>query len=143
MTGLAWALAGSFGALALLHVHWGLGGIWPARDEASLARAVVGAPGIRKMPPAIACFTVAVLLGAAGVWPLFQAGLVSTPLPRWITTPAGMGLAFVFLARGVAGYLPAWRRMTPEQPFAALDRALYAPICLALGFGAAALLLMR
>ena len=48
---------------------------------------------------------------------------------------AGAGIATVFLARGVAGYVPAWRRLQSAEPFTTLDRRYYAPLCLALGTG--------
>ena len=52
---------------------------------------------------------------------------------------AGLAVALVFLGRGVAGFTPAWRRHTPEQPFATLDVRYYSPLCLAIGIGFAAL----
>ena len=59
----------------------------------------------------------------------------ASPLPAL----AGLAVAFVFLARGIAGFTPAWRRLTPEQPFASLDVRYYSPLCLAIGSGFAAL----
>ena len=42
-------------------------------------------------------------------------------------------LSGFFLARGIAGYTDRWRQLTPEQPFARLDRKYYSPLCLVLG----------
>ncbi len=137
---LAMALTAVLWLIATLHAYWGLGGHWPATDEQSLARTVVGAPDIKLMPSAMACFVVTILLGTMGVWPLVRTGLVAIPVPSWIMIISGVCLVAAFIGRGVAGYLPAWRRITPEQPFARLDRLLYSPLCVALGLGIALLL---
>lgn len=115
-------------ALALLHVLWGIGYWWPIRDEATLVRAVAGANGITKMPGAVACSMVAVALLAAAWWPWFgsQFGVKIYALGL-------AALAVVFLLRGFAAYVPAWRRMWPEQPFASYDQRYYGPLCFALG----------
>lgn len=121
--------------LAALHVYWGDGGIWPKEDELALARTVVGAPGIKKMPSRTASFAVALALFFAGLWPLQMIGVAPAMLPIGLTVLMGYGLAAVFLLRGVAAYLPAFRRRFPEEPFATLDRRLYGPLCLLIGAG--------
>lgn len=128
LAALLWVLAG-------FHAYWGQGGLWPEKDEFALARRVVGAPGIRTMPSTSACYTVAALLFVAGLWPLMMIGLLPAPLPVELTILGGYGLAAVFLARGVAAYLPAFRAYFPEEPFATLDRELYGPLCLFIGLG--------
>jgi hypothetical protein len=126
---LLWALAG-------LHVYWGQGGLWPEADEASLARTVIGAAGVRDMPGASACYGVAALLVFAGLWPLtIIAGLMPALLPTEVMVLAGYGLAVIFLGRGAAAYLPVFRRVFSEEPFATLDRQLDGPLCLAIGVG--------
>jgi Protein of unknown function (DUF3995) len=138
---VASALALILWLIAGIHVYWGLGGHWPAADEQSLARTVVGAPDIVKMPSPSACFTVAVLLLALGVWPLVQAGLLPIPVPAWLQFIAGIGAILAFIGRGVVSYIPAFRHLAPDQPFATLDVRYYAPLCLVLGIGFLALLL--
>ena len=128
-------------AIALLHAYWGLGGIWPAGSAEGLAKAAVGTPGIRRMPSTPACFAVAALLLAVAAWPSFAMRLVPEAWPHWLTLLAGLGIAAVFVGRGVAGYTSAWRRRFSEQPFARLDRLAYSPLCLALGAGFIVLLL--
>ncbi|KIT16125.1 DUF3995 domain-containing protein [Jannaschia aquimarina] len=110
--------------LAALHAAWAAR-IWlPLGDEAATARAVVGTPGIEKMPSPILCGAIAALLA-----------LLAT-LPWWdffgLARAALLASGVVLALRGVAAYLPAWARITPEQPFRKLDRAAYGPICLAL-----------
>ena len=41
----------------------------------------------------------------------------------------------------IAGYLPAWRRMYPREPFATRDVRYFSPLCLLVAAGYAALLL--
>jgi hypothetical protein len=121
--------------IADLHAAWGFGWWWPSDSEAGLAKTVVGKPGITSMPSLVACLVVAALLAAASLWPLFATGLFPSRWPAWLTQLAGVALALVFVGRGVAGYLPAWRKRFSEQPFAGLDRRLYSPLCLAIGAG--------
>lgn len=128
---IALALALALLALAALHAYWGLGGVWPGHDRKSCARAVAGFRGIDRMPPPAACFAVAVALLAAGALAL----ALERPPNAAATRLAGMGAALVFLVRGAAGFTPAWRRLTPELPFARNDRRLFSPLCLAIGAG--------
>jgi hypothetical protein len=121
-------------AIAALHAYWGLGGVWPGRDAADCARRTGGFRGARTMPGPAACFAVAVALAIAALIPIFLAGRFGM-----LATLAGLAVALVFLGRGVAGFTPAWRRLTPEQPFATLDVRYYSPLCLIIGAGFAAL----
>lgn len=127
MTLLALILTAVLVALAALHVAWGIGFWFPIRDEAGLARAVVGAPGRDRMPGAAACGIVAVALLAAASVLWWDPGL--------LRTLAVLGAGLVFVLRGLAAWHPAWRRLVPQQPFATLDRRVYGPLCLALGLG--------
>ena len=132
---LAIGLSAIAWVIAVLHAHWGLGGVWPAASAERLAKTAVGTPGIRKMPSAASCFAVAAVLAGVASWPLFATGLLQTAWPRWLTLLAGAGIAAVFVGRGVAGYTAAWRKRFSEQPFADLDRRIYSPLCLGLGAG--------
>ncbi len=111
--------------LAALHLLWAIGYWTPIREEAALTRAVVGAPGLDKMPGAIACAVVAMALLFVALLP----HLSHVPAQRQLL----QGAAGVFLLRGLAAYLPAWRKRLPEQPFATLDTRCYGPLCLAIG----------
>ncbi len=139
---IAIALATLLWAIATLHLYWGRGGLWPEQDELSLARRVVGAPGIQSMPNASACYAVAFPLFLAGAWPLAMIGLWPMPLATELMVLAGYGLAIVFLGRGVAAYLEPFRQLFPEEPFATLDRRLYGPLCLFIGLGFTYLLVL-
>lgn len=127
--------------LAALHVYWGLGGVWPGTDEKSCARAIAGFKGIDRMPSPPAAFGVAAALAVAALIALALAGIVTLPLPAALIRLGGLGAALVFLGRGIAGFTPAWRRITPEMPFARNDRLYFSPLCLLIGAGFTLLLI--
>lgn len=141
MTFLAATIALALIAIAALHAYWGMGGVWPGRDAADCARRVGGFSGARRMAGPGPCFAVAAALLAAAVLVLLQGNLIVWPLPAGLVSFATLCAALVFLGRGVAGFTPAWRRLTPEQPFATLDVRYYSPLCLAIGAGIALLAL--
>lgn len=123
-------------AIAALHVLWALGVWWPAASEAGLAHAVAGFRGANRMPGAAPAVVVAVLLTGAALWPW-----VGPALGRGLYRAGLVALALVFAGRGVAAWLPAWRRLTPVEPFATLDRRYFGPLCLLLGAGFALILM--
>jgi hypothetical protein len=108
--------------IAALHILWAIGFWWPIRDEARLTAAVVGAPGMTRMPGAVPCALVAVALITAAWWPWFAPAAVRS-LGLW-------AMVTVFALRGIAPWLPVWRRLVPQEPFATLDRRAYGPLCL-------------
>jgi hypothetical protein len=133
MIALGVTLAAILLLLAALHAYWGIGGFWPGTDAVSCARTVGGFTGARSMPGPAACFGVAGALGAAALVALAASGALPVPAP--LAGIVALGAALVFLGRGIAGFTPAWRRLTPEQPFAWLDVRYYSPLCLAIGAG--------
>lgn len=127
MTLLMLLMSATLIVLAAIHVTWALGLWWPLRDEERLVRAVIGLRGVTRMPGPIPCALIAVMLLFAAAWPWFPAG--------WIRT-AGLAIAVAGLGlRGVMAWLPGWRRLTPQEPFATLDRTRYGPLTLALAAG--------
>lgn len=137
---LAAVLAVVLSVLAALHAYWGFGGVWPGHDPASCARTIAGFRGITEMPGPRASFAVTGALALVALFALAQSGTVTQPFPPVLVTLGTLGAAMVFLGRGVAGFTPAWRRLTPEQPFATLDVRYYSPLCLAIGAGLVVLL---
>lgn len=135
MTLIALALTVVLTFVAGLHVYWGIGGVWPGTDQRSLAHAVVGFRGVDATPSPTACFAVAACLVLAALWSAALAGLFASPFQLAGLVAGAVMLALVFLARGIAGFTPAWRRLTPEEPFATNDRRFFSPLCLALGAG--------
>ena len=133
MTALALILSTVLLLITALHVYWGIGGIWPGRDPASCARAVVGFRGVDEMPSPAASLAMALCLLLATLWPPALAGVFATPFPPGGLATVAVLFGLIFLVRGVLGFLPFWRRLTPEQPFARLDRSFYSPLCLLVG----------
>lgn len=126
-------------AVIFAHLMWAFGSTWPVGDSKTLARTVAGFRGIEKMPNRLLTFFVAVLLLAVGIWVLLLSGEDSDP----VLTIGGFLIAAVALARGAAAWHPSWRALTPEEPFASLDRKIYGPVSLAIGFGTLLLCIWR
>jgi len=119
-----------FLALAGLHVYWACGGLWPGKDPQSFLEYVVGASPSGRMPGAVACLVVAVVLSIAALLPMALLDWVSIPFSRL----AGYLCATVFLLRGVYGYADHLvRPATRGTSFFRLNRVLYSPLCLLLG----------
>jgi hypothetical protein len=122
-------------ALAALHAVWGFGIWWQIADETGLARAIAGFKRIERMPSGAASFAVAGALAISALIAVLLAGAVGG-----LVFIGGAGCALVFLGRGIAGYVPTWASLTPEEPFRTYDRRYYSPLCLAIGFAFLALL---
>lgn len=121
------------------HMMWAFGGTWPADDEKTLARTVVGARDITQMPPRWMSALVALLIITAGMWALF----LSDPTPNLVLTLGGAALTLIFVGRGIAAYTKPWRAIVPEEPFATFDKKVYGPLCLWVGLGFAILTIWR
>jgi len=127
-------------AVAIAHLLWSVGIMWPIRDETMLAKTVVGRAGIERMPPKIFSFAVAMLGFFACVIAFSVADHSSGGLP---VTLLALIAGLVFLARGAIGYSAHWQALTPEEPFRSYDRSTYSPLCLILGVGFIVLVVMR
>jgi hypothetical protein len=129
------------GGIALLHGYWALGGFWPGHNEAELIAKVAGAAGAKRMPSAAITWTVAAAIAITAVVPLALSGLVAAPAAHGLVAAIGAMIFLVFLGRGIAGYLPAWRRRFPREPFASRDVRYFSPLCLLVAAGYGLLLL--
>jgi hypothetical protein len=127
-------------AIALAHLLWSVGIMWPIRDGKLLAQTVVGTPGVERMPPFYVSFGVFLLTAIACVIAFAVADPTSGGLPL---TVLALLAGLVFLARGAVGYTGWWAQKTPTQPFRAFDRKTYSPLCLVLGAGFLLLVLVR
>ncbi len=135
------AASATLAAIAALHLYWAAGGLWPARSARQLIDTVIGNPRRDKMPPAWITAIAGIALAGTALLPLAIAP-VSWSLIYTLNLPLSVlggsfGATFLaglaFLARGIVGYLPFWRRLHPAEPFASLDVRLYSPLCLVLG----------
>ena len=129
------ALIVGLGAIALLHGYWGLGGLWPAKDEATLAALVIGRTPGGRMPPPAACFGVCLaILAGVGLTAAVSFASLAPPLSLLLLVAYAVFTA-VFVLRGVAGYVPAIWRRSAGTPFVRLNTRYYSPLCLLLGAG--------
>ncbi|MFG2694090.1 DUF3995 domain-containing protein [Kitasatospora sp. NPDC048407] len=132
MRATATAVAGTLAAVGALHAVWSRSP-WPCRDREQFADLVVGVAPDR-LPSAGACLAVAGLLGTGAYLVAARGGVLPPVGPRRLRTAGAAGVAGALLTRALAGPL-AFARRTPD--FVRLDRRVYAPLCLALGTGAA------
>ncbi|WP_299729593.1 DUF3995 domain-containing protein [uncultured Tateyamaria sp.] len=133
-------------ALGGLHFYWAGGGLWPGRDRNSLLRIVLGIEGAKGRIPPGPTTMVGVALCVAGILPIFHQELIVLPLLEGALgarlLPIAVALAaLTFAVRGLAGYVPVWRRIMSGEPFATLDVRYYSPLCLAISVGFGMLLL--
>lgn len=138
---IAIALASLLGVIAGLHAYWGRGGLWPAASEDELIATVIGNGRMRRMPSPGLCLLVALAIALTAIWPLLLVHASGTAAMHPLIRLCGLAIMAVFLLRGLAGYLPAWRRLHPREPFASYDRRYYSPLCLLIAAGYAVLLL--
>jgi hypothetical protein len=116
-------------AIAALHAVWASGSPWPADDFEALAERVISSG---EMPPDWATWTVAgVLAVAAASVAAVAAGRRERLLRAATWTTAG-----VLVARG-ALFVPVDLLGGLSSEVERFDLALYSPLCLALGIGAA------
>jgi hypothetical protein len=120
-------------AIAGLHVVWATGSSWPMRDGAALTDGVAGqASG--KSHTAAAC------LGVAGVLSVAAAFVAGRPRRAPLISRAGAaGVVGVLGTRAAFGFAGRTDVISPgatSERFRALDRRVYAPLCLALALGA-------
>ncbi|MEL6921191.1 MAG: DUF3995 domain-containing protein [Pseudomonadota bacterium] len=138
---LVWIITVTLLFTAIIHAYWAAGGVWPGRDEKSLARTVVGTNGIEAMPPRWIIGIVAVAILVAAFLPMAWLGWINIPLPSWTLTAGMAVLTLIFIGRGIGGFVPAVRRMNSEEPFATLDAKFFSPLILAVGLALSYLLM--
>lgn len=126
-------------AVSLAHLLWAMGRTWPIRDRRLLAETVIGTPGIESVPRLPALVVAGITLAA---------GIIALSLADHTSGGAGLSAlgivcAAVFLSRGFAGYTSRWAAKTPNPVFRLNDRRVYSPLCLFLGAGFLALVVLR
>jgi hypothetical protein len=120
----------ALGAIAAIHAAWALGWRWPGGTDDALADRVVGAGA--ELPPEPVVWAVAALLAAGGAAVAAVAAGRRERFPRAATWT----VASVLTVRG-ALYIPVDLADGLRSTYSQLDLALYSPLCLALGLGAA------
>jgi len=85
------------------------------------------------MPNFWACSFVALALIIGTMIVLRLGGVIAIgALPLWLFQLAGVGLALVFLSRGIIGFTPFWESLLPEDPFRTWNKQFYSLLCLLL-----------
>ncbi|NOZ32198.1 MAG: DUF3995 domain-containing protein, partial [Alphaproteobacteria bacterium] len=82
--------------VATLHFLWASGSHWPAKSEAALVRAAVGAADQNEMPPVGVTLVVAVGIAGAGLCALWGVGLIGLPLAEWMRPASQIVLGVIF-----------------------------------------------
>jgi len=135
---VGWILFSILGVIALLHIYWGFGGLWPAETVRDLIDTVMGDSRMTAMPPMGATLIVAALIATAGYIALERAKIAQW-LPRWMSTMGTWVLFAVFALRGVSSFLFAGgvygNSVTLSEPFATYDVWIYGPLCLLIAAG--------
>ena len=125
------AVPAAFVAVAGIHAAWALGWRWPGGNDREFAERVLGYGATEPPPPAATWAVALALLGAAAIVGKAAAGTESRALRR-----ATWGVSAVFLARGAIS-IPVDLIRGFEEIYERLDLAIYSPLCLGLGTGAA------
>jgi hypothetical protein len=132
---VALTLAAVLTAISLAHFAWAAGIYWPGKDPLSLADKVMGGRPGASMPPTWVTVVVAgAILGCALTVLMFSVEAWDGPW-RPAFALAYIAMTFVFLARGIAGYVPALWRRTRATSFYRLNRLYYSPLCLLIAAG--------
>lgn len=121
------AVPASLLGVAAIHAAWASGWRWPGGTDAALAERVFGAGA--ELPAAALTWAVAGALGVAAAVVRLTATRRAMPMVTWL-------VAGVLGVRGLA-FVPVDLAGGLNETFSRLDLALYSPLCLALGFGAA------
>lgn len=118
-------------AIAGIHAAWALGWRWPGGSDRALAERVVSSSSIELPPEPITWAVALALLAAAAI--VRTAG-TGTPSPA--LRGAAWAVSAVFLVRG-AIFIPMDLIVGLDDIYERLDLAIYSPLCLAIGAGAA------
>ncbi len=121
--------------IAIIHIIWAQGIYWPAKDEYSLVKMVIGEPDMRQMPSAKFTYFAAFLLLLGAMFALWGGDIINPSLPLWVREFGIFLLAFIFGTRGLAPYLIAKQMGERTEPFKKLDKYFYAPLCLIISIG--------
>jgi hypothetical protein len=112
--------------VSIAHLLWAIGSPWPIRDPQVLANAVIGKPGVTRVPRLGALLVGLFVLAAAAI----GTAVADPASGGLLLTILGFALTALFAVRGIAGYTRGWQAAHPVAAFLVLDRKFYSPLCL-------------
>ncbi len=118
--------------ISLIHIYWGFGGVWPARDGLALSRMVIGVE-TTSPPPGFVTFVVAGMIFIAGYLPMAWLNVFPWPVSQTVLYIMMISGGLVFLLRGLVAYTPLMKKYSTVEPFTSLNKKYYSPLCLFIG----------
>jgi hypothetical protein len=130
---VGWITSGTLLVVGGLHVYWAAGGAWSASAAVPERE---GQPLFRPTRAATVLVALLLFLGAAIL--SGRLGVFGPPETGWFFRGGAWTLAGVFFARAIGDFrwIGFFKRHTGTR-FAALDSALYSPLCLGIAAGCA------
>lgn len=134
-------VAAVFLLLALLHVHWAMGGTFASGAAVPERRVAVDGAGAAVLVKAFTpspgmTIAVAVALAAVAVLVALRIGLLGAAVSHWPLRAAIGIVAMIMIARAVGDFnLVGFFKTVTESEFARMDTWAYSPLCVVLGLG--------
>ncbi|PJZ46748.1 DUF3995 domain-containing protein [Leptospira brenneri] len=120
-------------SLAVIHVYWGFGGLWPGKTKQELIDLVFGKGN--RFPSRFMCLFVAIFLIFFSLLPILWSLRFYLDLEHQIVIAVRYTIgfvSFVFFLRGVLGYFPPITRQW-KPIFIHYTKRIYNPLCLLIG----------
>ncbi|TGL55862.1 DUF3995 domain-containing protein [Leptospira ognonensis] len=121
--------------LSVLHIYWAIGGLWPGKTKQDLIDKVFGRG--ETFPSMFACLVVAFGLFLAALTPILwlnKEAFHFNHLMNLFLNVFCYVLAFIFILRGVLGYLPFITKFW-NPVFVSYTKRIYNPLCILIGCG--------
>lgn len=124
--------------IALFHIYWALGGLWPGTSSQDLLDKVVGSGEC--FPGKIACLMVTVVFVVMALLPLIIVKLIHVNIDADFLYVSTAFFCLIFFIRGFALYLPVLKKRAHSK-FNYLNGRVYSPLCISLGISELVILL--
>lgn len=119
-----------FTALGGIHFYWVFGGKWAVEK---VIPTKTDAPNTASIPP-IATVVVGLALLSAGFLYLLKSGLITVPLPGWITSLGYWFIPVLFILRAIGEFkYVGFFKSIKDTEFAKADSSIFSPLCLGIG----------
>ncbi|PJZ84896.1 DUF3995 domain-containing protein [Leptospira harrisiae] len=128
-------------SLAVIHVYWGFGGLWPGKNKQELIDLVFGKG--EQFPSPFMCVFVAIFLFLFSMLPIVWSLRVDLSLDHEMMIGIKLLLAIVsliFFLRGVLAYFPFIKKQW-KPIFVYYTKRIYNPLCLVIAMALLILIL--